>query len=241
MQRDASRQISAGQDACESDYVAPSTPAALPGLTECVSSGQTDPLFSKIGKHGGPRANSGGARPGSGPKPRPQGYVNTTTGPRWYCLQIDPRYDIALRIELEARGFDTFQPVFIDADNQVPRPLFVGYLFVQFDAANPTWRDIPHLRASGVRRLFSASAERPIPMRLGVVEYWIDKAATDGGVIDARPVAPSPIEVGTQVRVVSGPLSDMTGLCRSSTADRVEIMLGGFAVRLSRSMVQAEA
>lgn len=203
-------------DGLGGDIESARTPAALPGHPECGSRGENSGLFKVATKHGG-------ARRGSGPKPKPIITPFCQTGPRWYCVQTKPGGELLVMMGLAQQEIIHHLPIVVTADKQVPMPLFPRYLFVQFDVGQDAWRGIPH--TPGVTRLFSASAERPIPMRRGIVESWIERAAADGGVIDGRPVQAAPIDVGSEVRITAGPLADLVGLCRRSSVERVAVLL----------------
>jgi len=122
--------------------------------------------------------------------------------PRWYVLQHQPaRAETAMR-ELEAQGWNVWRPMrraFVRharRDTEVLRPVFPGYLFVQFDVAQDRWRAICSTR--GVHRLFFLAAERPWPVRRGVIEALQDDHAA-AGALD-RP-ADSLLRAGATVRI----------------------------------------
>jgi len=102
----------------------------------CSARGGDAPLISKWG---GARANSGGARPGSGRKPTPPAPVRAIeyrTGPRWYVIGIGGRDPQATMRDL-SRGEDRETRIYApDTDrNQVAlrthhfcRPAYETYL-----------------------------------------------------------------------------------------------------------------
>lgn len=57
-------------------------------------------------------------------------------------------------------------------------PMFPGYLFVQFDRDNPDWTRT--LRAKGVLGILSAADGRPLPLKPGCAEAFIDRCDAHG-------------------------------------------------------------
>lgn len=207
--------------------------------SECGShTGETD-LISKFG-HGGPRKNSGGARPGAGRKPKgdnPAMLQAQPEGVRWYCIQTFPMREQAVCRDLCDLDLDHHLPLFVDrsGDKPVHRPLFSGYVFVLFDCGTDPWRKLVSL--SGVRRLFSTSAERPIPIPVGVVENL--KAC---GMIDEPDDAPwlEPIRVGHAVRILSGPFAGLEGICHWSTSQRTRLLIELFSGSVPLDMARED-
>lgn len=227
------------------DQSAPSAP--VPRHPECVSGGQTDPEISssKILRHGGPRANSGGprpnsggarensggARPGSGRKPlQLASSVLREVGPRWYCVQTEPGYELAVIHDLFMLGFHELHfPVYVDADHPRAELMFPGYGFVLFDRHQEAWRDIPH--RPRVVQVFG-TADAPVPIPVGAVEWLIEQAGP-GGVIDVRrwreePRPSDDIGPGVTVRVVDGPFAKFLGVVDEDAGRRITALLDVF-------------
>jgi transcriptional antiterminator RfaH len=211
---------------------------------ECGSHSGASPEISKFG-HGGPRKNSGGARanagrpasstPASAPKP-----PSAPKGQRWYCLQTPPRGELLAILSLTHRGFPTFLPLHMPGAHQVLRPLFPGWLFVQFDHAAGLWGSIKG--APGVRELHSAS-----PLEPGFVAELIRLYGPGGpAVLPEKAVALDPIERGQVVRVADGRAMDLVGICDWSDREKVALLaevMGGH-VRIvvpRRSVVEVPA
>lgn len=166
-------------------------------------------------------------------------------GPRWYCVLAHWRTEQVALNNLIAQGFRAFLPL-----HYVQRPsgdvgvvsMFPPYLFVEFDMAADRWRRIHSTR--GVRQLFSTSAERPTPVPPGVVEKLISRAGPEG-IIGARPETDlPPLPEGAAAVVLTGPLADLSGVCRWSTRKRVGLLLqimGGADVEVTvpRASVRA--
>lgn len=192
-----------------------------------VRSLQTIPvLFSKMG-HGGPRANSGGARPNSGPKPKPSPIrilQSRPLGPRWYVLQFRSGAEHAAIREIaqgEARPGRRPRPEFQAVlpmqcamhrvrgklvEHQVP--MFGGYGFVRFDARADDWRVLSGI--DGVIRVMTTRSLTPMPLPDdGLVERLVD-TAPERLHLDSQERAHRP--VGASVRVLEGGLSGQPGV-----------------------------
>jgi transcriptional antiterminator RfaH len=187
----------------------------------------------------------GGRRNGAGRKPKAyqRPYLSRDLGPQWYCLQTDMGGESRARDEIAQQGFTVHLPLFVDYRTRVIsevingkrqrrteetsaiRPLFPTYLFVQFDRLNDRWRRLHSTR--GVRRLFSASADMPIPVPQRVMAELFARGRGEGGVIDER--APHPqIMVGSEVTVLAGLFEGQTGTCTRSGRKRVRVLLSLF-------------
>lgn len=99
------------------------------------------------------------------------------SGVRWFVCQTHPQAERWARDNLDNQGFTVYLPlelvrirdrVLRTMTHEVLRPLFGGYLFVQFDADNDPWRPICSTR--GVKRLFMSGTQRPTPVPHGAVE-----------------------------------------------------------------------
>ncbi len=165
----------------------------------------------------------GGARRAAGRKPR-ETPLSPDLGLRWYCVQTHFREEYRALGELWQQGFRAYLPCLLPEDGERIEPMFPGYLFVAFDAARDQWRPIVATR--GVRRLFSAAPERPLPVPVGIVEELQARGRAGDGVIDLRRRAPD-LE-GRTVRILSGPFADFTGVCQMVAADRVRVLIDLF-------------
>lgn len=147
--------------------------------------------------------------------------------PRWFCIQTHARDEFRALRELEAQQYRTYLPLWLeqrpDGGERIA-PMFPGYLFVEFDPTADRWRPIVSTR--GVLRLFSASAERPIPVPHGVVEGLISRTSArrvvddpgqDRGVVYFAP--------GTPVMLTEGAFAGREGIFDQSAGKRLEILL----------------
>lgn len=228
-------------------------PSSAPGARhpECGSHGaETPEISSEILRHGGRRANSGGkrenaggARPKAGrpaakpaapsPPPAPPG----AKGQRWYCLQTAARSELLSILSLTHRGFPTFLPLHQPTAQQVLRPVFPGWLFVQFDHAAGLWGSIKG--APGVRELYPAA-----PLEPGFVAELIRLYGPGGtAVLPEKAQTLEPFERGQMVRVVDGMMMDLVGICQWSDRLKVEllaeVMAGKVRINVPRKSVVA--
>jgi transcription antitermination factor NusG len=202
---------------------------------------------------GGPRANSGGARPGAG---RPRKRVETTApiaGTHWYCVCVEYGQDTRVAWALKAAGFHAWlmwhtipaKPARRTEFRNMPArpaynaPAMPGYLFVKFDASNSSWRRIASIR--GVVRIMGTSPERPTPLYPEVMSILMDQCDDLGVMTPPRPVKRlGPVVVGAEVGIGGeGPFSGLRGLCQWSTRERVQILLHSLAykIEIARSEV----
>lgn len=191
---------------------------------ECVSHGEDQALFSKIG-WGGPRANSGGARPGSGPKRKAKLLPSPgPSGPRWYCVATEPRLELRVIHHLHMMGFDLHCPLVREDARRVPELAFPGYVFVLLDIDDLRWIDI---NEPGFCHLLADQAGTPTPVRRGYVEGWI-AAAGEVGYIDARPDAAPSLTIGARVRIIDGPFTGFTGTVFGTSGKWVKVVTAMF-------------
>ena len=106
---------------------------------------------------GGPRQNSGGARPGAGRKPAAQPVAEIAdpawTGPRWCVVLTWPQAERSAAYELCRAGYSAYlpmiairrrDPVLTSLWHKVLVPRLPGYLFALLDPRDP-WAPILHL------------------------------------------------------------------------------------------------
>jgi len=217
-----------------------------------------DGLFSKSG-HGGPRENSGGARPGSGPKPRPPVIPAAPADlQRWHCVRSLPGEDLTADIEIRLAGFDLFAPTLwkpatpARRDGGCIRParpdrieaLFPTYMFVRFNRFSDPWHRIGHL--PGVDYILGTRPDTPSAMPDRVIEDIQSLCSANGCIYPPPPTDPdhtTPIPPGASVLLASGAMIGLTGICQWSDGKRVRLLLEilgrGVAVTVPRASVEA--
>lgn len=128
-------------------------------------------------------------------------------GPAWYAIWTRSRHEQVVREQLERKGIEAFLPTITkwsrwkDRKKQVDWPLFPGYCFVRFNAADR----LPVLKCSGVVNIVSFDGDiAPIP------EHEIDsirRLVESDLQFDPCPL----IREGMMVEVTHGPLKGVVG------------------------------
>lgn len=133
------------------------------------------------------------------------------------------------------------RPVLKDGKRQteeVIRPFFPGYLFVQLDLADPSWAAIN--RTQGVKRLMCTTELRPIAVPAGVVEALMDEGRAGDGAIDrGSPRKFAPLARGQKVRVTIGD-RDIDTVVHMTDQERVWVLLSLFGGREVPTEVERE-
>ena len=128
--------------------------------------------------------------------------------PHWFALAVKPRFDKAVAITLERKGFETLIPLYKKhhkygtRSKQSELPLFPGYVFCRFSVLCKQ----PILTTPGVTQILG-NGKRPIP----VSETEMISLRT---VIRAQvPLYPFPfLQVGEKVRIEEGVLTGVVGV-----------------------------
>jgi transcription elongation factor/antiterminator RfaH len=161
-----------------------------------------------------------------------------TPGERWYVVHTQPHREARAESHLAGQGFRTFLPRFSKTVRHarqlrtVSAPLFPRYLFVGLDLERDRWRSING--TFGVTSLLMGD-ELPLAVPLGVVESLAASCRVDGHVALGNELV-----VGEDVRILSGPFSDLVGrLVRIDGPARVRVLLqllnGEIAVSIAKS------
>lgn len=140
-------------------------------------------------------------------------------------MQTEPRQELQVIHGLTVLGFERHFPKIRLETGALPVPRFPRYLFVRFDRAGEAWKRIPTMR--GVARLFSATADRPTPLRRGYVEALVAEAG-ERGFVDAAGDGPGDLDVGEEVRLLDGPLMGLVGCVVMASASWVTVEVGLF-------------
>ena|SRR5215471_1448614 len=126
----------------------------------------------------------------------------------WYVVRVKSRFEFVTSTTLAERGYEIFLPSYrsrrtwSDRMKEVEMPLFPGYIFCRFDAANPYCV----LNSPGVVDVVSMGA-KPVPVDEQEVAN-IQKICRSG-----RDAQPCPfLQVGHRVRVEFGPLAGTEGI-----------------------------
>lgn len=126
----------------------------------------------------------------------------------WYALQVRPRYERAVALVLENKGYEVYLPALTrrrqwsDRVVEVREPVFPGYLFCRLDVTTrllPLYTTPGFLRILGVGRWPCAVPEPEIEGIRRIVESGM-----------AAETVPMP-KAGEWVRLETGPLAGLEG------------------------------
>ncbi len=128
-------------------------------------------------------------------------------GSQWYALWTRSRHEKRVREQLQSKSVEVFLPTFSkwsrwkDRKKQVEWPLFPGYCFARFDAADR----LPVLTCDGVVQIVGIEGV-PSPIPAHEVE-GIRQLVESELAYDPCPM----VKEGEMVKLVSGPLKGVVG------------------------------
>ncbi len=140
---------------------------------------------------------------------------------QWFAIWTRSRHELIVRDQLVRKNIEAFLPTIIrwsrwkDRTKKIDWPLFPGYCFARFDAANT----LPVLTCVGVAKIVCFNSNpAPIP------EYQIESIRLL--VTSALKFDPCPlIQEGMMAEVVAGPLRGMIGRLVRKDAGRARLVL----------------
>lgn len=143
----------------------------------------------------------------------------------WFLLQFKPNSYYQAIKNLDRQGFETFLPLYETTSRKASRfinatrPLFPGYMFVEFDRTIHEWHKINN--TYGVSRLVTFnSILKSIPAE--VVNNLIARCDFAGKLLPQK----NKLKNGDQVKVLSGPLSSFIATVETYESDhRIWILL----------------
>jgi transcription antitermination factor NusG len=157
----------------------------------------------------------------------------------WYALRVRSNFEKVVQSALRNHGLDEFLPLYetvsrwSDRTKRVDWPLFPGYVFGRFDAANR----LPVLMMPGVVRILGSSAG-PIPV--DHEELQAVRRSIESGL----PLMPWPyLAVGDRVVVEDGALAGLEGVLvrlknRLRIVVSVNLLQRSVAAEINRSRVR---
>jgi transcription antitermination factor NusG len=126
---------------------------------------------------------------------------------KWYALYVRSRHERVVELALQCKGYSAFSPAYSVArkranrTEQVPTPLFPGYVFCQFDVQ----RRLPILTTAGVVFVVSVGTA-PEPVHAPEIAS-LRAVVAAGGSLRPWPF----LKAGQHIRVEAGPLSGVEG------------------------------
>lgn len=135
---------------------------------------------------------------------------------RWAVVQTKPREAEIAVAHLRRQGYEVFMPLLRERRGTEAQivPMFPGYLFV---AIGDSWLPIASTR--GVKRLITATPDRPAYVPRG----WVE-SLRDQGTLDLFTDALS-FRKGDQVEFIAGPLEGRQATCRWTSEARIGVLL----------------
>jgi len=128
----------------------------------------------------------------------------------WYAIRTKSRHEQKVKEQLENKFFKVFLPMIEawskrkDRKKKIMKPLFSGYLFVDFELSKESWLEI--VKVPGVANILGYTKEPyPVPE---------EQIASLKAIIDSnlKVSCYSYLKKGDMVRVVSGPLDGAVGV-----------------------------
>jgi transcriptional antiterminator RfaH len=131
----------------------------------------------------------------------------------WYVCRTKPAQEVRAAVELTRQQFPVYMPL-LDS-----KPMFPGYVFVEFDIRQPGWGVIRSTRGcSGL--LATAGIPSPVPNKvMDALRQFATKES------EPTPEAKRIYSCGQQVRISEGPLKGMEGLFVADKRKRISCLL----------------
>jgi transcription antitermination factor NusG len=104
--------------------------------------------------------------------------------------------------------------------------MFPGYVFVRFNKTIDFWERIYAL--DGVKLVFSCGPHSPtiIPARIMAIIRDEEQKLPQQARFQSRRKGPAPlIEIGQEVKLLSGPMKGFVGICKMSDNQRVSVLI----------------
>ena len=157
----------------------------------------------------------------------------------WYAAQLRPRGDAMALMNLEFQGFNAFQPQLWETKSSVKgpkrllRPMFPGYVFVEFDITALGWTKIRSTR--GISRLVANANGMPSRLPNGLIDVLKQRCA--GNLANN---AANDIQPGDKVYVSNGPFAAFIATVERLDAKNRVWLLIDFMGRASRFSTEAD-
>lgn len=160
--------------------------------------------------------------------------LQATDAENWFVAQLRPNGLTRARHNLSQQGFNHFAPMRKETSLRAgmphvsARPLFPGYIFVQFDAASRHWSSINGTR--GITRLLLNDPRRPQPLAPQFMSGLLARCDRTDMLLP-----PEEFSVGDEIRVIAGPFAEIVSRVEHLEPDqriRLLIDLMGQKVRV---------
>jgi transcriptional antiterminator RfaH len=148
---------------------------------------------------------------------------------RWYLVQCKPNAAQTAIRNLENQSFTTFLPMQESTQRKGNvfqrqiRPLFPGYIFIQLDPGQGSWRQVNNTR--GVAHLVQLSTE-PSVVPSSIIKALLARCDERGIIRHASKTKVSSLQTGDEAQITRGPFS---GIVATVTVlepdDRIYVLL----------------
>lgn len=142
---------------------------------------------------------------------------------KWYVAKVKWKMENTALHNIEDQGFQTYLPIMGEMTKLgwKVKPMFPGFLFVQFDIRQNAWRKISNTR--GVSRLLCMDEETPSAVPDGWVEMMMSEQE-----IRVTPKFSQGFIAGDRLELLEGPFKGHVGICQLSNRKRVRLLLNLF-------------
>jgi transcription antitermination factor NusG len=148
---------------------------------------------------------------------------------QWFVVEANPSATSLAAHSIRELGLTVFLPEFVqrvrkgNVSHLVRKPLLYGYLFAQFDMANPRWPQIFSRR--GVRTMMVDAQMKPKPVPDNQIEEVRKIAGKYEGVVCEQ----VPLTKDQAVMIIDGAFSGIRGTVKSTDhVDKVVVELQTF-------------
>jgi transcription antitermination factor NusG len=148
---------------------------------------------------------------------------------RWFCAETKPGCDDMAERHLLEQDFTVCNAKYVYRREyrgfikDVVRPLFPGYVLVQFDPFTEGWQKINGTR--GVRRLMCGAGEKPLPVHQGAMDQLLARLQS-GPLRELDWMAY--FTKGTSVKALDGPFAGLTGVVEYTDKQRIWVLFSLF-------------
>lgn len=153
----------------------------------------------------------------------------------WFCVYTKPGSETLAHGELRNQGFPSYVPLHLTGREPAIKPLFPRYIFAQ-PRQDGQWGSILHTR--GVSSVLMTAQLTPKHVPISALQSLWAQCHPNGCIYPEE--LPSEIAPGSNLRIIAGPLVDLTGICQKSDAERVWL-LGAIMNRPVTLMVKRTA